>query len=36
MQVLKNEKQPAPDKTEEQLLQLIEKLTLEQLYEMGH
>ena len=35
MQVIKNETQPTPDKVEEQLLLLIEKLTLEQLYEIN-
>jgi hypothetical protein len=35
MQVVKNEKRPTPDKVEEQLLLLIEKLTMEQLYEIN-
>ena len=35
MKVVKNEKQPTPENVEEQLLLLIEKLTMEQLYEIN-
>ena len=35
MQVIKNEKQPTPNNVEEQLLLFIDKLTLEQLYEIN-
>ena len=35
MQEIKNEIQPTPGKAEEQLMLLIEKLTLEQLYEIN-
>ena len=35
MQVIKNEKQPTPENVEEQLRLLIDKLTVEQLYEIN-